>query len=88
MKKQTKKMPLPNLRDAYKVSGFRIQSAMEAYDFETCRVFILTLHRRAKKQCAVGVPSLAAAFTTRAGGVHAILDAAIGKSISILKCAA
>jgi hypothetical protein len=88
MKKQPKKTPLPNLRDAYHVPGFHIQAEVAAHDFESCRVFILTLDRRAKKQCAADAIKYAAAFMTHAGNGCAILDAATAKCISTFPCAA
>jgi hypothetical protein len=88
MKKQPHKTPIKSLRDAYKVSGFRVQARIDSYDELEHPAFVVTLDRRSKKRCAAGAGRFAAAFTTNAGDGRAILDAAIGKSISTFTCAA
>jgi hypothetical protein len=88
MKKQPNKTPIKNLRDAYKVSGFRVQARIDSYDELEHPAFVVTLDRRSKKRRAVGAGRFAAAFTTIAGDGRAILAAAIGKSISTFRCAA
>jgi hypothetical protein len=88
MKKQPNKTPIKNLRDAYQVSGFRVQARIDSYDELEHPAFVVTLDRRSKKRRAVGAGRFAAAFTTSAGDGRAILAAAIGKSISTFRCAA
>lgn len=88
MKTQPNKMPIKNLRDAYKVSGFRVQARIDSYDELEHPAFVVTLDRRSKKRRAAGVGRLAAAFTTNAGDGRAILAAAIEKSISTFRCTA
>jgi hypothetical protein len=88
MKKQPDKTPIKSLRDAYKVSGFRVRSRIDSYDELEHPAFVVTLDRHSKKRCAAGAAKFAAAFTTNGGDGRAILDAAIGKSISIFPCAA
>lgn len=88
MKKQPDKTPVESLRDAYKVSGFRVQARVDSYDELEHPAFVVTLVRRSKKRCAASAGRFAAAFTTNAGDGRAILDAAIGTSISIFRCAA
>jgi hypothetical protein len=88
MKKQADKTSIKNLRDAYQVSGFRVQARIDGYDELEHPAFVVTLDRRSKKRCAAGAGGFAAVVTTRGGAGRAILDAAIGKSISIFRCAA
>ena len=88
MKNHPDKTPNKSLRDAYKVSGFRVQARIDSYDELEHPAFVVTLDRRSKKRCAAGAGRLAAAFTTSAGDGRAILDAAIGKSISTFTCVA
>jgi hypothetical protein len=88
MKKQPDKTPIKSLRDAYKISGFRVQARIDSYDELEHPAFVVTLDRRSKKRCAAGAGKFAAAFTTNAGDGRAILGAAIGKSISTFTCAA
>ena len=88
IKKQPDKTPIQSLRDAYKVSGFRVRARIDSYDELDHPAFVVTLDRRSKKRCAADAGSFAAAFTTSGGGEPAILDAAIGKSISTFTCAA
>ncbi len=87
MKKQPETTPVKTLRDAYKVRGFRVLATLDSYELEP-PVLVLTLNRRAKKQCAAAAGKFAAAFTTAAGGAHAISNAGIAKFMSTLKCAA
>jgi hypothetical protein len=87
MKKQPEPTPIKTLRDAYKVRGFRVLATLDSYDLEP-PVLVLTLSRRAKKPCAAAAGKFAAAFTTAAGGAHAISNAGIAKFMSTLKCAA
>jgi hypothetical protein len=88
MKKQPDQPPIKSLRDAYKVSGFRIQARIDSYDELEHPAFVITLDRRSKKRCAAGAGRSAAAFTTNAGDGRAILAAGIGKSISTFRCGA
>jgi hypothetical protein len=88
MNQQPGKTPIKNLRDAYQVSGFRVRARIESYDELDHPGFVVTLDRRSKKRCAAVAARLAAAFTTSAGDGRVILDAGIGKSISIFRCAA
>jgi len=88
METQPDKAPTKSLRDAYKVSGFRVRARIDSYDELEHPAFVVTLDRRSKKRCAAGAGKFAAAFTTNAGGGHAILAATIGKSISIFICVA
>ena len=78
--------PIKSLRDAYKVSGFRVRARIDNYDELDHRAFVVTLDRRSKKRCAAGAGRFAAAVTTNAGDERAILAAVIGKSISIFAC--
>jgi hypothetical protein len=87
MKKPPDKSPIKNLRDAYKVPGFRVRATLDSYEHEP-PACVLTLDRRSKKACAAGAEKPAAAFTTNAGGACAISVAATAKFISISKCAA
>jgi hypothetical protein len=87
MKKQPETTPVKTLRDAYKIRGFRVLATLDSYELEP-PVLVLTLNRRAKKQCAAAAGEFAAAFTTAAGGAHAISNAGIAKFMSTLKCAA
>jgi len=87
MQNQPEESPVKNLRDAYKVEGFRLRAQLDSYDHEP-PAFVLTLVRRSKKRCAAAAENRVAAATTRAGAVRAISAVAIGKSISISKCAA
>ena len=88
MEKQPDKVPNKNLRDAYKVSGFGVRARIDSYDELEHPAFVVTLNRRSKKRYAAGAGKFAAAFTTSAGDGRAILDVAIGKSISTFRCAA
>jgi hypothetical protein len=88
MKKQPDKTTIRTLRDAYKVSGFRVRARIDSYDELKHPVFVLTLERRSKKRCAAGAGKFAAAFTANAGDVCVISVVGIGKSISTFKCAA
>src|ERR1700674_2303035 len=80
------KTPTKSLRDAYKVSGFRVRARIDSYDELDHPAFCVTLVRRSKKRCAAGAGRFAAAVTISAGDGRAILAAAIGKSISIFTC--
>jgi hypothetical protein len=88
MKKQPGRISILTLRDAYKVSGFRVRARIDSYDELKHPAFVITLDRRSKKRCAAVVGRFAVAFTASAGGAREILDAAIGRSTSIFKCAA
>ncbi len=88
MRKHPDETPNKSLRDAYKVSGFRVQARIDSDDELEHPAFVITLDRRSKKRFAAGAGRFAAAFTPNAGDGRAILDAAIGKSISIFTCAA
>ena len=87
MKNPANKTTTATLRDAYKVPGFRVCAKIDSYELEP-PVFVLTLDRRSKKQCAADAPSRSAVFTTNAGDEFAILDAGIERFISTSKCAA
>ena len=87
MKKPPDKTPIKNLRDAYKVPGFRVRATLDSYEHEP-PACALTLDRRSKKVCAAGAARRVDTFMTRAGVACAISAAAIEKSISIFKCAA
>ena len=87
MEKQPDKVPSKSLRDAYKVSGFRVQARIDSYDELEHPAFVITLDRRSKKRCAAGAGRFAGATTTNAGDGCAILDAAIGRFISTFRCA-
>ena len=87
MIKETTKPPIITLRDAYKVSGFRVRAKVESHD-EECTAFVLTLERRSKKQCVVTAGRLTAAIMTNDGVGPAILDAAGKKFISTFRCVA
>jgi hypothetical protein len=87
MQNQPEESPIKSLRDAYQVAGFRAQAKLDSYDHEP-PAFVLTLARRSKKPCVAVAEHHVAAATTIAGAGRAILVAAIGKSISIFKCAA
>jgi hypothetical protein len=88
MKKRPDQTSIPTLRSAYQVTGFRVRARIDSYDELKHSAFVITLVRRSKKRCAADVGSLAGAFTASAGGARVILDAAIGRSISIFICAA
>jgi hypothetical protein len=87
MKSQPDQAPHKSLRDAYKVSGFRVRCRIDSYDELEHPAFVVTLDRRSKKRFAANADKFAAAITTNAGDGRVILDAAIGKSISIFPCA-
>ena len=86
MKKQPETTPVKTLRDAYKVRGFRVLATLDSYEREP-PVLVLTLNRRAKNNVRRR-GKFAEAFTTAAGGAHAISNAGIAKFMSTLKCAA
>lgn len=88
MKRQPDKTSTSTLRDAYKISGFRVRARIDSYDELKHPAFVITLDRRSKKRCAAGARQCVAAFTTNAGDACAILDAGIARFISIFKCAA
>lgn len=88
MKKQPDKTPIKSWRDAYKVSGFRVQARIDSYDELEHPAFVVTLDRRSKKRFAVGARKFVAAFTINAGGARAILDAETETFISIFTCTA
>jgi len=87
MEKPPDKPPIKNLRDAYKVSGFRVRARIDSYEHEP-PACALTLDRRSKKACAAGAEKPAAAFMTNAGDALAISVAGTAKCISTSKCAA
>jgi len=64
-----------------------VLATLDSYELEP-PVLVLTLDRHAKKPYAAAAGKFAAAFTTAAGGAHAISSAGIAKFMSILKCAA
>ena len=86
MKETPDVFPAATLRDAYKVKGFRVQARIDSYDDLEHPAFVLTLDRRTKKRCAPVAGSFAGADTTNAGGGHATLAVATGRSISIFRC--
>ena len=86
MTAQPDETPIKSLRDAYKVSGFRVRARIDSYEELDHPAFVVTLDRRSKKRCVAGAGSFAAAVTTNAGDGRAILAAVIGKSISIFAC--
>jgi hypothetical protein len=43
MEKQPDKTPMKSLRDAYRVSGFRVQARIESYDELDHPAFVVTL---------------------------------------------
>jgi hypothetical protein len=88
MKNPSLRRSTPTLRDAYKVSGFRVRAKIESYDEVTPPAFVLTLDRRSKKQCAVVAERYVVADTINAGDGRVILDVEIGKSLSTFLCAA
>src|ERR1035437_6913425 len=49
MEKQPDKTPMKSLRDAYRVSGFRVQARIDSYDELDHPAFVVTLDRRSKK---------------------------------------
>src|ERR1700689_1884819 len=59
--------PTTSLRDAYKVSGFRVRARIDSYDELDHPAFVVTLDRRSKKRCAAGAGKFAAAVMTSAG---------------------
>lgn len=82
--------PKPNssLRDAYKVSGFRVRARIENYDDLKHPAFVLTLDRRSKKRFAVAAASCVAVVMDNVGDGCATSVAGIEKFISIFQCAA
>jgi hypothetical protein len=87
MGKPPDKPPIKNLRDAYKMPGFRVRATLDSYEHEP-PACALTLDRRSKKACVAGVGKSATAFTTNAGDARVISVAATAKCISTFKCAA
>jgi hypothetical protein len=59
------KTPIKSLRDAYKVSGFRVRASIDSYDELDYPAFVVTLDRRSKKRCAAGAGRFAAAVKER-----------------------
>jgi hypothetical protein len=88
MEKPPDKVPIKNLRDAYKVPGFHVRAKLDSHELGGYGVGVLTLDRRSKKACVADAEKPAAAFMTNAGGARATSVAATGKSISTFKCAA
>ncbi len=88
MKNPSLQKSTPTLRDAYKVSGFRVRAKIESYEEVTPPAFVLTLDRRSKKQCVVVAKKYAVADTINAGDGRVILDVVIEKSPSTFLCAA
>lgn len=88
MKRQSRLPPIPTLRDAYQVAGFRVRAQIKSYEGMTYRALVLTLDRRSKKQCAADAAKGAAGCTGHAGGECAISVVGIEKSISTFPCAA
>jgi hypothetical protein len=87
MEKPPEKPPIKNLRDAYKLAGFRAQAKIDSYEHEP-PALVLTFDRRSKKRRAAAAENRAATSTTNAGAGRAISVAATAKSISISRCAA
>jgi hypothetical protein len=88
MKKTPPRRPLPTLRDAYKVRGFRARAKIDSYDEITPSAFVITLDRRSKKRCAADAGKSVEASTINAGGVRVILDVETDKSLSTFRCVA
>lgn len=86
MSKQADEVKSWRLSDAYTVPGFRVLQRVDGHEFDR-RIFVLTLARRPKKRRGAGAAANGRnAFTTSAGGAHAILAAGTGKSISTSRC--
>jgi hypothetical protein len=49
MTAQPDKTPIKSLRDAYKVSGFRVRARVDSYEELDHPAFVVTLDRRSKK---------------------------------------
>jgi hypothetical protein len=88
MKKQSNKETIRTLRDAYKVSGFRVRARIEGYDELQHNAFVITLDRRSKKVCAAGAEKGVATSTVSAGAGRGISAAGIERSTLILRYAA
>jgi hypothetical protein len=87
MEKPPEKPPIKNLRDAYKLAGFRAQAKIDSYEHEP-PALVITFDRCSKKRFAAAAKNRAGLFTTNAGAGRAISVAATGKFISISRCAA
>jgi hypothetical protein len=87
MKKQSSTTSIPTLRDAYKVSGFRVRARIDSDDELKHPAYVLTLDRRTKKQSAVDVGKGVAIFMVPAGDACVISVAGIEKSTSTFPCA-
>jgi hypothetical protein len=87
MEKPPDETPIKNLRDAYKVPGFRVRATLDSYEHKP-PACMLTLDRLSKKACAADVGKATTAFTINAGVARGTSAAATAKSISIFKCAA
>ena len=85
--KPSGKQPIKNLRDAYKLAGFRAQAKIDSYEHEPSAL-VLTFDRRSKKRFAAAAKNRAAISTTNVGAGRVISVAATAKSISISRCAA
>lgn len=88
MTNQRDKSPVPTLRDAYKVRGFRMRAKIDSYDELKYPAFVITVDRRSKKRSAVGAGRFVVACTIVAGGALAISDAGTETYISTFPCAA
>ena len=88
MKKPPRPTSIPTLRNAYKVSGFRVRARIDSYDDLKHPAFALTLDRRSKKQCAADVANFVVVGMDNAGGGCVTSVAVIAKSISTFRCAA
>ena len=87
MEKPSGKQPIKNLRDAYKLAGFRAQAKIDSYEHEPSAL-VLTFDRRSKKRFAAAAKNRAAISTTNVCAGRVISVAATAKSISISRCAA
>jgi hypothetical protein len=88
MKNPFEKAPVVTLRDAYKVPGFRVSAQVGGYEELKHPAYVLTLKRRSKKRFAANAGRYAEAYTASGGGGRETCHAGVGKSISILRCAA
>ena len=87
MKKRSDKIAILTLRDAYKVSGFRVRARIDGSEDLQPPVFVLTLDRHAKKRCVVDAGTFAVVFTANVGDGCGISVVEIGKSIWTFPCA-
>jgi hypothetical protein len=85
METQPDKTLIPTLRDAYKVSGFRVRAKIDNYAEVQHPAFVLTLDRRSKKRCAVDAVKFAEGFTANADGWRAISVVGIGVLVTVVQ---